>query len=203
MSDNNNSLQLVIGISISIFAAFLALIDLGAGRYGDDEMIAHNHHGKMYAWYQSKSIKQNQLEGQHNLLVALREAGVITKGNEAKIDKILRQSAVEISRYDKEKKEIMLGSKVVGKENWIIEKDGKLGEITGAEEYDFEAQELGKAGDKFDMSALFLNLTVVFGAVSLIISGQRRQRSFLLGMIILGIIGCYFGIHAFLIASAI
>jgi hypothetical protein len=202
-SSNNDSLQLIIGISISIFAAFLALVDLGGGRYGDDEMIAHNHHGKMYSWYQSKSIKQNQLEGQHDLLVALKKAGVITNENQVKIDTLLHQSEVEIERYNKEKKEIMLGSKAVGKDNWVIEKDGKLGEITGAEEYDLIAEELGKAGDKFDMSALFLNLTVVFGAVSLIISGERRQRSFLAGMIILGVIGCYYGIHAFLIASAI
>lgn len=203
MSDSNNSLQLLIGISISIFAAFLALVDLGAGRYGDDEMIAHNHHGKMYAWYQSKSIKQNQLEGQHSLLVALRDAGVITKGNEVKIDTLLHASRVEIERYDKEKKEIMLGSEAVGKANWVVDKDGKLGQITGAEQYDAEAEALGKAGDKFDMSGLFLNLTLVFGAVSLIISGESRQRSFLFGMILLGIIGVYFGIHAFMIASAI
>ncbi len=198
MSDSNSSLQLLTGIAISIFAAVLALVDLGAGRYGDEEMLAHNLHGKMYAWYQSKSIKQNQLEGQHDLLSAMVEGGIIAKGNMKKVEVLLQSSKAEIARYDKEKKEIMLGSNQVGAKNWVVEVDGKLGQVTGAEEYESEANKLGLACDKFDMAGLFLNLTMVFGALSLIISGEKRQKIFLGGMIALGVIGSYFGVYGFL-----
>ena len=35
-------LELVLGLLLAIFAAVLAINDLGAGKYGDDEMVAHN-----------------------------------------------------------------------------------------------------------------------------------------------------------------
>ena len=124
MSDkSSNSLQLIIGVAITIFATVLALVDLAAGRYGDDEKIAHNQHGKMYAWYQPKSIKQNQEEGQFKLLSALIDGGLIVKGDEKKMKEMLATYEMEIKRYDKEKKEIMLGSHHAGKENWVVEMD--------------------------------------------------------------------------------
>ena len=44
---------------------------------------------------------------------------------------------------------------------------------------------------------------MVFGALSLIITSEKLQKNFLIGMVALGLVGTYFGVHAFLLSSTI
>ncbi|MDO9280585.1 MAG: DUF4337 family protein [Pseudomonadota bacterium] len=69
--------ELLAGLTLAVFAAVLAVVDLGGGKYGDDEIIGTNEKASLYQWYQSKSIKQAIVEQQQGLLTALLDAGAV------------------------------------------------------------------------------------------------------------------------------
>lgn len=199
--ESGKKIELTIGIIIALFAAILAINDLGAGRFGDDEMIAHNQQAKQYNWYQSKSIKQNLHENQVDLLETLEHTNVINRESKSLLDSVKIAKKEEISRYKKEKKEILLGSSEVGKDNWMLEDDsGKLGNIIGAKQWEDTADKLGGAGDYFDLGTLFLQICIVFGAISLVIQKITIRKIFLYLMITTGVLGSIFTIFAYQVA---
>lgn len=201
-SPSNKNLELLIGVVIAIFAAVLAINDLGAGRYGDDEMIAHNNQTKMYNWYQAKSIKETLYEGQLDLLTTLEKTNSIKEEHKNVVDSFKTQKAKQIKRYDLEKEEILNGSSNIDKGNWVLkdEKTGEKGITIGAKQWEKEAEKLGGAGDMYDLSSLFLQICIVFGAISLVIQQASTRKIFFLLMIGMGIVGTYFMIHAYSIA---
>ena len=196
------NLELFIGVVIAIFAAVLAINDLGAGRYGDDEMIAHNNQTKMYNWYQAKSIKETLYEGQLDLLTTLEKTNSIKEEHKNVVDSFKLQKAKQIKRYELEKEEILKGSSNIEKDKWILkdEKTGEKGTTIGAKQWEDEAEKLGGAGDMYDLSSLFLQICIVFGAISLVIQKASTRKIFFLLMIGMGIVGTYFMIHAYSIA---
>ena len=196
------NLELFIGVVIAIFAAVLAINDLGAGRYGDDEMIAHNNQTKMYNWYQAKSIKETLYEGQLDLLTTLEKTNSIKEEHKNVVDSFKLQKAKQIKRYELEKEEILKGSSNIEKDKWILkdEKTGEKGTTIGAKQWEDEAEKLGGAGDMYDLSSLFLQICIVFGAISLVIQKSSTRKIFFLLMIGMGIVGTYFMIHAYSIA---
>ncbi|WP_018342061.1 DUF4337 domain-containing protein [Cytophaga aurantiaca] len=196
------NLELFIGVVIAVFAAVLAINDLGAGRYGDDEMIAHNNQTKMYNWYQAKSIKGTLAENQLDLLNTLEKTNSIKEEHKNVVDSFKLAKAKQIKRYDLEKEEILNGSANIDKEKWALkdEKTGEKGTTIGAKEWDEEADKLGDAGDMYDLSSLFLQICIVFGAISLVIQQASTRKIFFYLMIGMGIVGTYFTIHAYTIA---
>jgi hypothetical protein len=191
------------GVVIALFAAVLAIADLGAGKYGDDELIAHNEKGSAYLWYQSKGIKETLVEGQRDTLKALVEAGSIKPEQLPAIQTMVQSLDSDAARYGKEKKEILLGSKAVGQENWAQDVGGEMGKVTGAQEWQAKADVLNDVGDVFDYSTLFLQLCLVLGAMSLILQDAKLGRAFFTAMIVLGIVGTGFAVMAFLQAGAV
>jgi hypothetical protein len=191
------------GVVIALFAAVLAITDLGGGKYGDDELIAHNEKGSAYLWYQSKGIKETLVEGQRDTLQALMTAGSIRPEQLPAIQKIIQDLDGDAARYGQEKKEILLGSKTVGQENWAQDVAGEMGKVTGAEEWKTKANALGDAGDVFDYSTFFLQLCLVMGAMSLILQQDRLRNIFFTAMIVMGLAGLGFSVMAFLQAGAI
>ena len=121
---------------------------------------------------------------------------------EGKMGKLLSSLEADIGRYQKERKEILLGSKAVGQENWVLEEDDKLGQVKGAREWEAEAKILGAAGDTFDMATFFLQICLVMGAVSLILKGERMRNSFYGMMLLLGAVGAVYSVMAFFQAGA-
>lgn len=198
------NLELFIGVVIAIFAAVLAINDLGAGRYGDDEMIAHNNQTKMYNWYQAKSIKETLYEGQLDLLTTLEKTNSIKEAHINVVDSFKTQKAKQIKRYELEKEEILNGSSNTDKDNWVIkdEKTGEKGTTIGAKQWEQEADKLGGAGDMYDLSSLFLQICIVFGAISLVIQKSSTRKIFFFLMIGMGIIGTYFMLNAYTIAMS-
>jgi hypothetical protein len=192
--------EILCGIVIAFFAAVLAVTDLGAGKYGDDEIIAHNEKSNAYIWYQSKGIKQSLAEGQRDLLTSLVESGAIQKEKAAGVRVMTEKLGKDIERYGKEKKEIHLGSSAVGKRNWVQDVDGKLGGVIGAKQWEQNADVLGKAGDVFDLSTLFLQLCIVLGAIALVLQIDRFKWIFFGAMTVLGCIGMIIAVKAFLTA---
>ncbi|HKH49654.1 MAG TPA: DUF4337 family protein [Thermoanaerobaculia bacterium] len=191
------------GLVLALFAAALAVTDLGAGKYGDDELIAHNEKNGAYLWYQSKGIKETLVEGQRDTLQALILAGSIRPDQVPAIEKVIASMDADATRYGKEKKEILLGSKTVGQESWAQDVDGEMGKVIGANEWEAQALGLGKAGDIFDYSTFFLQLCLVAGAISLILQIDRMRWTFFFSMVLLGLVGTGFSVVAFLTAGAV
>jgi hypothetical protein len=191
------------GLALAVFAAVLAVTDLGGGKYGDDELIAHNEKNGAYLWYQSKGIKETLVEGQRDTLKALVEAGSIRPEQIPAIQTMIASLDKDATRYGKEKKEILLGSKTVGQENWAQDVGGEMGKVTGANEWEAQASSLGKAGDVFDYATFFLQLCLVAGAISLILQVDRLRWTFFSAMVLLGLIGSWFSVQAFLTVNAI
>jgi hypothetical protein len=191
------------GVVIALFAAVLAVADLGAGKYGDDELIAHNEKGGAYLWYQSKGIKETLVEGQRDTLSALVDADSIKPEQLPAIQKMIASLDADATRYGKEKKEILLGSKAVGKENWVQDVGGEMGKVIGAQEWQTKADVLNDVGDIFDYATLFLQLCLVLGAMSLILQDAKLGRVFFITMVVLGAIGTGFAVVAFVQAGRV
>jgi hypothetical protein len=194
----SSGFEVLCGLTLAILAAVLAITDIGGGRFGDDEIIAHNQKTNAFSWYQAKAVKESLVEGQRDMLKVLVDSGTIPKETQGQMTKLMSSLNIEIDRYRKEKSEILLGSTNVGEAAWIIEKDGKFGQIKGALEWEREAEKLGVAGDTFDLSVLFLQICLVMGAISLILKGERMRNFFYVTMLGLGGLGSYFSIVAFL-----
>jgi hypothetical protein len=188
------------GIILAIFAALLAITNLGGSKFDSDKIIGTNEKTNVYAWYQSKSLKQDMLENQRNLIDTLIKANVIETNKHETLNNIMNVIDNRIVSYDKEKKELLLGSKAVGKDNWVQEKNGQYGQIIGALEWEKIIRRLGQAGSKFDVAILFLELCLVIGAISLVMHNERLRITFIASTIALGLIGMLYGIQAFILA---
>ena len=190
------------GLTLAFFAAILAVVDLGAGKYGDDEIIGANEKANLFQWYQSKSIKQSITEQEVQLLSALLKAGAIKPQSFSTLQEQLKASADSAKRYDSEKKEILLGSAAVGPQGEVLEIDGKKGQVYGTKPWEKKLAILGDAGDKFDLSTLWLQVALVFGAISLIIDSEQLKRAFYVALVCGSLIGTGFGIQAYQIAMS-
>lgn len=196
-------LERLIGLTLALFAAVLAVVDLGAGKYGDDEIIGTNEKANLYQWYQSKSIKSTIVEHEAQLLTSLIKAEAMTPTAASALREQLAEAEKSVDRYEKEKKEILLGSEAVGAEGQVLKYDGKKGEIVGTQPWEKKLATLGAAGDDFDMATLWLQVALVFGAISLIINSEKLKKGFYCALVLGSLLGTGFGIKAFQIAMSV
>jgi hypothetical protein len=202
-ADRGQRFEILCGMAIAVLAAVLAITDLGAGKYGDDELIAHNEKGGAYLWYQSKGIKETLVEGQRDTLQALVAADSIRPEQIAAVEGLIQKLDGKVQRYGKEKKEILQGSTAVGEANWVQDVGGKMGQVTGAQEWEAKANALDGVGNFFDYSTFFLQLCLVFGAISLVVQRDGVQRTFFRMMIGLGLIGMMISVYSFYLAMQV
>ncbi|HEY9420558.1 MAG TPA: DUF4337 domain-containing protein [Thermoanaerobaculia bacterium] len=195
--ETGRNFEVLCGVVIALFAAILAVTDLGAGKFGDDELIAHNEKNNAYLWFQSKGIKETLVEGQRDTLKTLVQADSIRPEQLAAIERLIGSLDAKAARYGKEKTEILQGSAAVGQANWVQDVDGEMGKVVGAKGWESQANALGSAGDTFDMATLFLQICLVVGAISLVVQSAGTRRAFFLGMIVLGAVGTMFTVLAF------
>lgn len=201
-SEKSSGFEIICGLTLAVLAAVLAVTDLGAGKYGDDEIIAHNQKANAFQWYQAKGIKQSLVEGQRDMIRIMLESGVIPAENREKMSGMMAGLDEEIGRYKRERKEIMLGSRGVGQENWVLDEGGKLGQVKGAREWEAETTTLGAVGDTFDIATFFLQICLVMGAISLIVKGVRMRNTFYGLMLLLGAVGTTYSVMAYIQAGA-
>ncbi len=194
----NNRFEIRCGVVIAIFAALMAMNDLVAGKYGDDEIIGANEKAAAYLWYQAKSIKETLVEGEKSLLMSLKEAGVIQAVAVKGIDSHLVDLQKKTIRYKREKDEILKGSKTVGSANWAQEVNGEFGKVIGATEIEARMEVLSKAGDRFDIASLFFQICLVLGAMSLMLKKLSLRNAFFMGMSLLGSLGAGISLWSFL-----
>ena len=195
--------ELRFGCSLAVLAAVLAVNDLGGSKYGGDELQLSNEKTSAYLWYQSKGIKESLASGQRALLTGLLAGGAVR--NEARGELTAQIGTLEkkVARYEKEQAEILKGSAAVGSENWVQDVDGALGKVVGAKEIEQALTRLGDAGDRFDLANLFLQLSLVIGAIGIILRGEKGKRAFLGLMITLGGIGAVCCVLAYVRAMGV
>lgn len=201
--DRKRLYEVIFGITLAIFAAILAVADLGGGKYGGDEVLASNQKASAFMWYQSKSIKQSLSEGEQSTVNTLIQSGAIAPTARPAMEKRLADIDAEIKRYKLEKNEILLGSDKVGKEKWAQEVDGELGKVIGAKQYEDLANQLGSLGDVFDLATLFLQMCLVMGAIGIVVETPLVKIIFFCGMLSMGVVGSVYTWNAYGVAATL
>ncbi|MRH99915.1 DUF4337 family protein [Kriegella sp. EG-1] len=189
------------GVLIAFFAALMAISQMINGEFEEEMMIAHNRVVNYSSWYQSKSIKESLKESELDYLEALLQTNLIAEENKSTIIASINSSKEKISKYDAEKKEILVGSANIPKEKWTQDLDGELGKIVGVKEWEELAKQYDDATKKFDIAMLFFQISIVLGAVCIIIyDSPKLQKSFIVLMVIFGITGTITAIYGYMIA---
>ena len=189
------------GVLIAFFAALMAIAQLVNGELEEEMMIAHNRVVNYSSWYQSKSIKESLKESEFNYLTALLESGMVLEENESVIKEKIQGVKRSIEKYASEKTEILIGSNQVGQDKWAQDLDGEMGKITGVKEWEALAEEYDVATKKFDLAMLFFQISIVLGAVCIIIyDNPKLQKTFIVFMIVSGIIGVIMSIYGYTLA---
>lgn len=140
------------------------------------------------------------IEQEVQLLQGLLDAGAVTPEGQSALTQQLARAEQSAKRDDMEKREILLGSAAVGPSQQVLEVDGKKGQIIGTQPWEQQLKTLGLAGDKFDLATLWLQIALVFDAISLILTSEKLKTSFYYSLVIGSLIGTGFGIQAFQIA---
>ncbi len=189
------------GVLIAFFAALMAIADLVNSELEEEMMIAHNKQVSYSSWYQSKSVKQSLKESELDYLEALLNSGVVAQENATAIEKKIQSTEESINKYNSEKREILIGSSQLSKEEWVQDLDGEMGKITGVKEWEQLADVYDVATKKFDIGMLFFQIAIVLGAVCIIIyDNPRLQKTFILLMLAFGVIGIGFSIYGYILA---
>jgi hypothetical protein len=181
--------ETIFGVTISIMASLLAVNELGAGKFAEEELMAGNEKTQAFMWYQSKSIKETAVKCQADLIDTLLSEKAVNQERALSLKALSDKLHSSVERYKKEKAEILEGSKSVGPENWAQDVQGEMGRVIGALEYEGIRKRYAAASDLYDVSSLLLQICLVLGAVGLILSETRLKTLSYHGMIWLGVAG--------------
>ncbi|MDP5230025.1 MAG: DUF4337 domain-containing protein [Cellulophaga sp.] len=189
------------GVLIAFFAALMAISQLVNGEFEEEMMIAHNKQVSYSSWYQSKSIKESLKEGELDYLQALLMTGIVAEEKSSIITQKIADTKELIKKYNAEKTEILLGSSSIDKNDWVQDLDGEMGKIVGIKEWEVLAEKYDVATKKFDYGMLFFQISIVVGAVCIIIyDNPKLQKTFIILMILFGFIGSVFSIYGYTIS---
>jgi hypothetical protein len=189
------------GVLIAFFAAMMAISDLVNSNIEEQMNLAINKNSSYFSWYQSKSVKQSLQESHLATLESFIKAGMVKPEKEVLIKEDIDKTKGDIKRYKMEKKEIMEGSAHIPQAEWVQDIDGKLGVITGVKEWEKMAAKLDEATNKFDISMLFFQISLVLGAVCIIIyDNPKLQKMFIYSMIVSGMAGIVFAIYGYMLS---
>lgn len=197
---NEGNFEIRCGIVIAIFAAIMAVSDMFAGKYGDDEIKFINEKSNSYMWYQAKSIRSTVTEGQRDLIKAMLNDKAENDPKVQGLKEHTEKLDKKIAKYEKEKEEILKGSSVVGKESWVQDVNGELGKVTGALQYEQKINILGDAGDQFDLASLFFQMCLVMGAIALVTKELKLKKIFFYVMLTMGTAGTIYATLALRLA---
>jgi hypothetical protein len=208
--EKSNKFELMAGLTIAIFAAVLAVNDLGAGKYGDDESHMLTEKGGDYAWYQAKSIKASLLKGQSDLVKELVASGVIPREKAAPVEESLKKQKDTLTRYSVEMEAILNGyaagtnhlsyAKLSDKQKEEFVQE--FGQVVGAKKRERSLEYLGNAGDRYDLGTLFLQMALVLGAIGLVIQKPAFKWGFFMSMIAMGGVGVVYTVLGYVSALA-
>lgn len=184
------------GVLIAVVAALMAFSELINNNLEEEMMIAHNNHNSYFSWYQSKSIKQSLKESEYQTL----EMIVGEEPSEKAMEK-LNNIKSDIKKYSLEKNEILKGSANIPSDEWVQDLEGEMGQIIGVNVWEQIASKLDQATQKFDIGMLFFQISLVLGAVCVIIyDNPRLQKSFIAIMLFCAAVGIGFSVHGYFLS---
>ena len=140
-----------VALSASFVGVFLAISSIFSGQAGDDEILYRGEANNQWAYFQSKSMKENMYESDLHILELELFKAEIDSSYKSKVTEKIKFFNEEIKRYKKEKNEIK----------------------TKAIEADSVSELLGQKGDWFDMAEAFYQISLVLTAVCLIAKNSR------------------------------
>ncbi len=189
------------GVLIAVFAALMAIAQLVNGELEEEMMIAHNKVVNYSNWYQSKTIKESLKESEVDYLQTLMNTDMISEDKRPMVNSKIAETTQKIAKYAAEKKELLLGSANIPEKEWAQDIDGEMGVITGLKEWEQLAEDYDNATKMFDLGLLFFQISIVLGAVCIILyDNPLLQKTFIVLMIVFGIIGIAFSAYGYLTA---
>jgi hypothetical protein len=187
------------GFILSFLASLLAFIQIMDDNFGAEELKAANEKSQAYQWHQTKGIKQNLIEGQIGLIETLLGSGSIASKDTQALEKSISKMKAKVARYEKEKDEILKGSAIVGEKNWIQDKDGKMGVIIGAQEWEDKIKHYETKGDQMALASMLIQISLVMGGLALILQEKKLKMMFFYILIASGALGSLYGVFHLLI----
>ncbi len=106
----NSPFERIVALSIAMLAVVLSFVDNTGDNAKTDGIVKTNHASNKWAYFQSKSLKENLAETSATLLANL------TAADPAKAQAKAEEMKMEVTRYESEKKEIMAEAKALEKE---------------------------------------------------------------------------------------
>ncbi len=189
------------GVLIAFFAALMAISQMVNGELEEEMMIAHNKVVNYSSWYQSKSIKESLMESELDYLQTLISTGLVPDDKQSVVLSKITETKSNIKKYGSEKIEILIGSANIPKQEWAQDLDGEMGKIVGVKEWERLADEYDTATKKFDLGMLFFQISIVLGAVCIIIyDNPKLQKAFIVLMIVFGIVGIFMSTYGYMLA---
>jgi len=195
--------QKKLGLTMALIATIFSFTGWAANKVSSAQSGAEQKNAYMHDWYNAKGIKQSLAEGQRDLLQALLDSGAISGDKVKSLDQNIAATNANIARYKKEKVEMTLGSKAVGKANWVQEIDGKLGLILGTKELEHKIASLEPALGRFQTSYLLFQLSLFAGSVSLMNSNFKTKGFLYWLLVTFGSLGLGLALNAFFVARAV
>jgi len=185
------------GVILIIVVALLAVMKLITSNLEEEIANANFKHVSQTGWYNAKSIKQVLKESERDYLVSLLSAGIIADSSSAEVRTKIAVTNNRIEKYENEKTEILLGSANIPSTKWSQDIDGELGKIEGINRSRELLVRYSRIVSRIDIGILFLQISIVFGILGLIINDNLRLQQVFTGLMIavsfIGIGVCFYG----------
>lgn len=198
MSKQSKKIEERGGVLIIFFVALLAIMEVLNNSFEKQITNADNNEVSYSDWYNAKSIKQVMKENERDFLAALLSTGLMDRDHSSVLKEKIDKTKELIIKYEAEKTEILMGSANIPPSSWAQDLDGEMGKITGLREWREISRKLKDTVGKINLGILFLQISVVFGVVCLIIQENvKLQKTFTLLMLAAGIIGIVLSLYGY------
>ncbi len=146
MADQKEKWIQWVALTTTVLAVCAAISSLKGGAYSTQVQLKNTQEGNRWAYYQSKSLKQNLAEiERESMAVAALEAR--TPEGRAQAERSLARATAEAQRYEKEKGEIK----------------------ADAEKLAAEQAELKRHGGSFGLAVMLLQIAIMMSSVGALI----------------------------------
>jgi len=188
-----------IGALIIFFVAALVVMKILNGINEEKVVNANNQQLSYSDWYGSKSIKQVLKENERDYLESLKKSGLINDDKLPAIQAEIETTKSLILKYEAEKTEILLGSANIPRGYWAQDLDGEMGKIVGLREWQKISNDYSNAVAKVNLGILFLQISILFGVIILIIPEAHTTFKLFTGlMFTTGLVGIAISIYGYL-----
>lgn len=198
-----NRFELICAATMAMFAAIGVLSSTYSGITGGGWLQNSQVAAQAYSWYQAKSIKETIIEGQVDFALSLKENLATNPTQTKSIDHYAETMNKQVTRLKNEKNEILKGSKNIDKKEWAQDIEGKLGGVVGAKEWEKLATSFGNCSDYFTYATVYIQISLVIGALSLIVGALMARNIFYISMLGLGLYGTYLSWQGFMLYASL